>query len=41
LNYRWVNLSGLFSQGSPDSDRSSVRAQISLIYFFKKPTFTP
>jgi hypothetical protein len=41
LNYRWVNLSGLFSQGSPDSDRTSVRAQISLIYFFKKPTFTP
>lgn len=41
LNYRWVNLSGLFSQGSPDSDRSSIRTQISLIYFFKKPTFTP
>lgn len=41
LNYRWVNLSGTFSQGSPDSDRSSIRAQVSLIYFFKKPTFTP
>ncbi len=39
LNYRWVKLSNVFSQPAPDSDRNNARAQISLIYFFKRPNF--
>lgn len=39
LNYRWVKLNNVFSQPAPDSDRSNTRAQVSLIYFFKRPNF--
>ncbi len=36
LNYRWVKNNNDFSIADPNSDRNNTRAQISLIYFFKK-----